>query len=226
MSTDELMKKLFRWRKEIQFEDVHFYLRIVGDQVVEDARQAALLASRKMRKALRDQDSDMYLLHIDPIKDFTDEELQTTLVILASQDVMTDYVQNTPRPIVAPLPDNPTLEQQEQHQAALEEQEQMYIESMKTYIEDWRQTYAGTLKQRPREFVEKQYARHRTDRVCENVFSQEFQDRLVAASIYSSDTYKTRMFTYEEYRDLPGEVRTVLEDAYKGMVITPDDLKN
>lgn len=225
-TTAELLSRLFKWRKHIQYEGLDFYLRIVGDQVVEDARQIALVESRKTRRALRDPNSNEYLIHLDPMKDFDDDELRAAIVILAARDVIRDYSAITPKRVVEPLKSNPTLEEQEQHQQAIEDRDKEYIEDMERYTEDWRSNFMIGLDKVSREVLERQYSRYRTDRVCETVFNMIFEDYLVAASIYKDADYNERAFTYEEFKGLPNEVKLVFKDAYTSMSLDPEDLKN
>jgi len=222
----ELLSKLFKWKKHIQYEGVDFYLRIVGDQTIEDTRQAALVESRKARRALRDKASNEYLIHLDPMHDLDDEELMSVIVLMAARDVYRDYTAVTPKQIIEPLQDNPTLEEQEQYQEALETRDKEYIQHVQDYVEQWRVKFMEGLQKAPREILERQYAKYRTDRVCEEVFNRTFEDHLVAASVYTDSEYTKRAFTYDEFRSLPNEVREVFRDAYTSMNIEPDDLKN
>lgn len=223
--SSELLAKLFKWRKHIQYEGIDFYMRIVGDQVVEDTRQMGLVESRKMRRALRDTNSDAYLIHLDPMKDLDDEELKTAIVIMAARDVMRDYTAVTPKRVVDPIKSNPTLEEQEQYQQELEQRDKEYIEDIQRHVEQWREKYMDGLNKLSRELIERQYARLRTDRECETVFNSVFEDYLVAASIYKDEEYKDRAFTFEEFRSLPNDVKMVFKDAYTSIALDPDELK-
>jgi hypothetical protein len=223
---NDLLQKLFKWKKHIQYEDVDFYLRIVGDQVVEDARHYALLESRKMRRDLRNPESDAFLIHLDPMKDLDDDDLKAAIVIIAASDIMRDYTAATPKPITPPLGNNPSLEEQEQHELEKEEAEKEYIENVQAYVEEWRVKFMAQLDRVTRENLEKQYAKYRTDRVCLDVFNRTFEDHLVAGSIYSDENYKERSFTFDEFRSLPNDVREVFRDAYVSMSIDPDTIKN
>lgn len=226
MNSSELLSKLFKWKKQIQYEGVDFYLRIVGDQTIEDTRQAALLESRKMRKALRDKNSNEYLVHLDPMHDLDDEELMAAIVLAAARDVYRDYTAVTPKPILDPLGDHPSLEEQEQHQEAQQKRDEDYIKHVQEYVESWRQKFMEGLQKAPRDVLERQYAKYRTDAVCEQIFNKTFEDYLVSASVYLDEHYTQRAFTYTEFRELPNEVREVFRDAYTSMNIDPDDLKN
>ena len=225
LNTDALMAKLFKWTTEVDYNGVKFYLRIVGDAVIDDARRIALLESRKLRKLLRDSNSDEYLIHLDPLNDLTDEDLKNILINSAMRDVMREYVSRNPRPVLASLGDHPTQEEQEEYEQAKEEREATYIESMTEYVENWRADFIKTLD-RDRDFLLMLTSKYQVDLACENLFTQEFEKNVVANSIYSDDKFKNKMFTVEQYSELPSDLKRKLRDAYDNISIPADELKN
>lgn len=222
----ELLQKLFKYRKTVEINGVTLYMRVIGDQVVEDARKAALLESRKLRKELRDVDSDAYLLHLDGLNDLSLEELTGTVILQSSRDIMREYLQRTPRPQLDPLPEYPTQEQQEEYEAAKTARDEAYVTDMQAYVESWRKEYTEGLRDRPIEQLRQMTMRHQTDRVCEELFTKEFEDRVLIHAIFSDKDYKKRAFTLEEFRDLPIEIKRKLRDEYDTITIGGDDLKN
>ncbi len=223
--SSELLAKLFKWKKHIQYEDIDFYLRIVGDQTVEDTRQASLIESRKVRRAMRDPNSNEYLVHIDPMKDLDDDELKSAIIFQAARDVFRDYTATTPKRVIPPLKTNPTLEEQEQYQQALEDRDKDYIEEVQQHVEKWRQRFMEGLDKVPREVLERQYTKYKTDRISEEVFNRTFEDYIVASSIYKDPEYKQRAFTFEEFCSLPNDVKMVFKEAYGTIMLEPDELK-
>lgn len=228
MSTnmEVLMNKLFKWRSSIEIEGITFYVRVVGDQVIDDARKYALIGSRTLRKELRDPTTDNYLIYLDPLSDLTEEELRTLNTSIAMREIMRDYLSSTPRPIMGPLPTNPSQEQQEEYEAAKEQRENDYIQNMTEYVESWRTEFQAGLEKRDHEFLLRMARKNRTDQVCEELFSSMFEEYVVAQSVYSDDKYKNKTFTLEQFKELPNEVRVKLRNAYNDITISPDQIKN
>jgi hypothetical protein len=129
MDTTQLMEKLFKWKGVVDYDGMQFYVRVVSDAVIEDARRFALLESRKLRKALRDTASDDYLIHIDLVHDLSDEDLRLSVINLSSRDVAREYVNLNPKSVLEPLGDYPTQEEQEQYEEAKERREIDYYTS-------------------------------------------------------------------------------------------------
>lgn len=226
MNTEALMAKLFKWHKTIEISGTKFYIRVVSDQVVDDARRTALLEARKLRRNVRDTSTDDYLLYIDPMNDFDDDQLRTFITSTSMREVMREYLNLTPRPIMDPLGDNPTQEEQEDWQAERESREAAYLAEMTTYVENWQKEFVTALATRERPVLFSMAQKLRTDQICEDKFTEIFEENVVAASIFSDDKYKSRMFTLGQYQELPTEVRKQLRDAYNTMSIAPDDIKN
>lgn len=226
MNTEALMAKLFRWHSTIEIQGTKFYIRVVSDQVVDDARREALLESRKLRRNLRDITTDDYLIYVDPLNDLDDDQLRTLITGTSMREVMRDYLNNNPRPVMTALGDNPSQEEQEEWEASKEGREAEYLVEMTTYVENWQKDFVGALEKRERPYLFGRGQKLRTDQVCEDKFSEIFEEHVVAASVFSDDRYKNKMFSIEQYRELPTEVRQQLRDAYNNMSIAPDDVKN
>lgn len=226
LNTEALMAKLFRWKSHVTIEGIDFYIRVVSDQVIDDARREALLAARKLRRDLRNPDSDDYLIHLDPLADLDTKELQNLVIVVAMREIMRDYLNTNPRPVITPLGDNPTQEEQEEFEAAKESREAEYLADMEAYVANWRTDFEAGLVKRTDEQLLHMARANRIDQVCEERFSAIFEDYVVAASIYTNDTYKTKMFTPEQYKELPSEIRQKLRDAYNNMSVSPEQIKN
>lgn len=226
ISNEALMAKLFRWKTSVDFNGVSFYLRVVSDATVEDARKYALLNSRQMRRSLRNSNTDEYMIYLDQYDDFTKSELNAFIQIAASKETMREYLSNNPRPQLDQLPDSPTQEQIEEYEAARQANQEEYIKTMQDSIEVWRVDFEKALDTQTEDALRAMARKYRTDEVCENVFNAEFEAFIVASSVYGDDKYSRQLFTVTEYKNLPTEVKDVLYNAYNNMNIAADDVKN
>lgn len=226
INNESLLNKLFRWKKQVEYNGVTFYVRIVGDAVIEDARKYALMESRKFRKKLHDQNSDEYFLFLDPFNDFTDDELNASAQISASRQIMEDYLRNNPKPIMESLGDNPSQEQIEQYEEAKEQRDEDYIKGMQQYVEDWRKNFEDNLSKQSHDALIKLVQRYEIENRCGAVYTDAFETYVVAASVYKDPQYKDRMFTVDDYKSLPTEVKRLLYDTYNTINISTEDLKN
>lgn len=223
---DTLMAKLFRWKTSIDIEGVTFYIRIVSDQVIDDARKYALLGSRNLRRDLRNVNSDDYLIYLDPLADLDADQLRTLNTSIAMREIMRDYLNNNPRPQLDPLPTNPSQEMQEEHEAARLQREDDYIKGMTEYVENWREDYQEALAARDYDYLLNMARKNRVDQVCEEKFSSMFEEYVVCESVFTDKNYKEKMFTLDQFRELPNDVRVKLRDAYNNISIAPDQVKN
>lgn len=226
MDTRELMDKLFHWKTTLEHDGITFYIRVVPDATIEDARRSALIDSRRLRKSLRDPDSEDYLLHIDIMHDLTDEELKQSVINLAQRDVAREYAQFNPRQVLEPLGDYPSQEQQEQYEEAKEQREKDFFSNLQAHLVSWQNDFRAALEKRDRAQIEGMYHKLRMDRVCEDEFSRSFEDRVVTSAVFTDDTYKKNMFKLDEYRMLPTVIKTKLRDAYNNLAVDGESVKN
>lgn len=224
--TNELVQKLFAYKKEVAVnDDVLVYMRIPGDQVVEDARNAALLESRKLRRELRNPESDAYLLHIDAMEDLEDDDLIQACANLAVRDVMRDFVNANPKASLPELSDYPTQAEQEEYAAAKVERENEYLRSLQAYVEDWRKSYTSGLRKQNRDKLKNAFHKLKTDRVCEEKFSEMFEDLIIVEAIFADADCKQRAFTVAEFNNLPSVVKNRLRSEFSTLSISGEDIK-
>ena len=226
-TSDQLLAKLFNFKATVVVKNISFYMRIVGDSVMEDARQYALLESRKTRRDLRRKDSDAYLVHLDPLNDFTDEELKNIIAVNASREVIREYIQTTPRRVIEPLGENPTQEAQEEYEAEKIRRDEEYFVELEAHVDSWREKFFEALGTKDHAYYMFMAERHQTDIICEQVFTDSFEDYVVTHSLYTDDKYKTRLFAdITDFRQLPLDIRTILRAEYQKLTIGAEDLKN
>lgn len=226
INTEALMDKLFKWKTSIKIDDSTFYVRVVSDQVVDDARRSGLLEARKLRRDLRDVNNDEYLLHLDALQDLEEEDLRSLIISNQMKDVMRQYLNTNPRPTIPPLGDNPSQEDQEEYEAVKESRDDEYLKDMTSYVEAWEKEFRSTLSNRTQEQLLHMARQNRVDQVCEARFTEVFENHIVANSVYGDDKYKVKLFTVDQYKQLPVDLKRQLRDAYNSMNIGADDIKN
>lgn len=226
MSTSELIQKLFTWKTEFEYRDTKWYQRIVPDSVVEDARKHALVESRRLRQKLRDETSDEYLIYIDPVQDLTDEEIKAALTFVTGREAMQDYVRTTPKPVISAPADGATLEEQERYEADMDERDRQYIEDVREYVSRIENEYRVKLQTATREILVREYRKIQTDQVCETKFQEEFELFLLSASIFTDAKYRNRAFSYNEFKELPTDVRQHFRDMYNSINVDQESVKN
>lgn len=222
----ELIKKLFTFKKKYTYAgELDVYVRIPGDQVIDDVRTYALLESRKLRKKLRDINSEEYLIHIDIFNDLSDEELITLCVNFMSRDTIRDFVNSTPKPPLPELPDYPTQEQQEEYTITKTERDTNYNEDLRIYVEEWRKRYSASLTKMKRNDVMQLATRTKVDRVCEEEFSEKYEDGIIVASTFTDEACNDPLVTIEQFQNLPREIKVFLRECYRDLSLSGDDLK-
>lgn len=220
-----IIHKLFSWKTSIVINDVEFHVRIVGDGTVESARDYSLLKSRKLRRRLRDENSDDYIIHIDVVNEYDDEELRNSITNLEMYKVMREYMTRVPKRTPDPLGDFPTLEEQEQYKEEEEKIEEEYIAEVKAHVDNWQGGFEKQLEKLERAELEKRWKTLIVDRVAEEEFQKEFENYILSQSIYLDANFQTQAFTLEEFLSLPKDIRDKFRDAYNSIDMSSEELK-
>lgn len=224
--SQELLAKLFNFKKEVVYkEEIHLWMRVPNDQVIDDARTDALLAARTLRRQLRDSQSKEYLLYLDSVEDFEEDDLYSACVTLAMRDVMRDYVNTNPKPPLPSLGDYPTQEEQEEYAVAKAQRELDYAEGMRLYVESWREQYLGGLKRGGVERAKQIYKKLRTDRAAEDLFTEKFEESMISRSVFLDEACKKPAFDPEQYKQAPSDFRRFVRDQMNELSVGGDELK-
>lgn len=220
-----LLDKFFNWKHNINYRGMTFHQRLVSQKVIEEARKYALLESRKMRQKLRDPSSDEYIIYIDPVHDLSDDEIRDFIAQSAMRDAVEEYIKANPKPVIS-QPQSDKLADVEQFEEDKEQRDAMYAELVQKHAEDVYNRVLNGLANVDREGLIDRYRRIQVDRVCEDVFTNEFEDYVLSASLYTDESFKKRAFTLEEFKELPSDARLFFRSSYNKIAMSYEELKN
>ena len=224
------ISKLFAWGASMDLVtpqgDVVVWMKILGDADVNRARIYALRKSAEMRAKMVDMDSDERVALI-PVLDTSSKskvvELMLTLRIREVSEVATKDLK-----IVYPkeLESIATLKEQEKYQAVVDNFPK-YVDGLtKKAVEK------GVAKERKRlnkmsmEELEELYTSTLIEHVCETEMYQAFQDKTTYFACFKDDAYILPLFAnFEDYLNLPTQVKTTLSDFYGTLSMDMDSLK-
>lgn len=227
VSNSELMAKLFRWSTKVDVHGTTFYIRVVGDSVIDDARRLSLLEARKLRKSLRDPNTDNYLLYLDAFEEFSKDELIEYIITASSREMAREYLSENPRPSLPELSENPSQEELEEYEAAKSARDEMYLTTMQESILVWQRQNQENLSKIEEDKLRSMARRYKIDEVAEQEFNRLFESYVVAASVYVDDKYTQPAFPdFTVYMDLPNDIKQIFYDGYNNMSISSDEIKN
>ena len=224
--------ELFRWRGKIEITGSEgeivetLYQRVIGDADIQKARLEALKASKLLRKALKDIDSDEYLVNIPFEDDYTQEEL-TTLIIFSKYS---SFRQNAELRVnetrVKEPKSDATLEEQEEYITKIEEAKQTYEESVNEEIKRQGEKLEEELKGNTVLELFNMYKKEHIDIACRIRMIEVFDEFATLFGTYSDEKLKNRRFeNIEDFRDLSPRVKSRLMDNYKKIELNLTEVK-
>lgn len=236
---------LLRWRGSVELKDtdgkpilydkkpVTVYVRVIGDQDLQNAYKVARVHSAEARKKLRDHESLEFKDQVEPIREATKEECIELILTAREQNFGSDAYANTERPELVRLeeiavdPDAPTLEEQEKLDATNEKVEQDFQNALKEYVETKKVSTKEEL-----ENTELEELRRLTELEVSNItslglFLQTVQDYKMIYACYNDKTYRERSFdSIEEWRETPTVIKDQLLAMYSKLEQGSEDIKN
>jgi hypothetical protein len=237
---------LLRWRTSIILKDskgesilddeglpVEVWIRVVGDEDLQNSYKYGRAASAKKRRELRDTTSEEYLAAIEPIRSASREEVIEVIKTARTQNLQSEAYSNVVRPDELKIeefavdPDAPSLEEQEKFDAANEAQDVAYLQALGEYQMTRIQILEAELSVYSDEGLRNLAEEEIGDISALSAFLTEMVDQKVWRSVYMDKLCKIPAFnTIEEYRSSDGSVKQQLIDAYQVLEASPSDIKN
>ena len=225
------ISSLFYYRKPITVigknaEPVTFYMRLVGDAELQRARVKALRDSRKLRDELKNPESDKHLAFIPSVEDLTREKLIEIILLSTLKDISGEVVKELKVPFPEELSSDASLEEQEQHQKEIDEYPKKREKLVREEIVKRAAKAKEELVEKDEKTLKNEYLISLRNELCELELTKSFYNHLIFFSLYQEDKYKIPLFkSFEEYSDLPLEIKEQLLEEYRSLELGMDELK-
>ena len=223
--------RLFFWNKKVEIFDMNersvlsVYMRVVGDNDIQQARAVALRESAKFRQKLK-HDEDTRLAYIPFYEDFTNEELIAAILTLYAPEVTREAL----REVDIPLPKEPKsdadLEVQEEYRKKVDEWPSLRRQKIDEYIIKKLEGYEQIYKSYTKEQLASEHERVLISEMCKDKMVSTFRDYSIYLSIFADEKFTKRYFnSYEEFLNLPTAYKEQFVTAYDTLDIDTDELK-
>jgi hypothetical protein len=229
---DLKIEDLFRWTGKVEITDQEgkvietLYQRVVGDAEIQKARVEALKASKILRKALRDENSDEYLANMPLEGDFTIEEL-VSLIAFSRYSLFKQQAEYRvdEKKVKEPKSDA-DLEAQEEYISKLEEEKKNYEIRLAEDIKRQTEKLEEELKQKDYSEVFNMYRKEQTDIFCRVRMMEVFEEFATFYGTFSDEKFKSRRFeTVEQFRDLSPRIKAKLIESYRNIELNLGEVK-
>lgn len=230
---------LFKYKTKVQIKGqdgstkATVWLRVIGDEDLNNCYKLARIASAQRRKLLRQENSPEYLDEIAPIEEMEDEDLrkivrQSKETEFTSEAYVMVNREDLPKiEDIAVEPDAPSLEEQEILDGKLLEIEMSYQTALKQYVQDRLEAFDAELSQ-----MSKEDTVVLAKKALANILPlRTFADELIAQKIFHA-TYQDEPCTKREFRSVDEFkeahrfVKEQLIEAYNTVELATDDIKN
>lgn len=230
---------LFRYKTKIHIKDqsgktkATVWLRIIGDEDLNNCYKLARIASSKRRKLLRQETTLEYLDEVAPVEEMEIEELrkivrQSKETEFIAESYVTINREDLPKiEDIAVEPDAPTLEEQEMLDGRLLEIELAYQNALKQYVQDRLEAFDAELVQMPREEMEVLTKKALSNILPLRTFADELAAQKIFHATYQDEACTKREFaSVDDFKEAHRFVKEQLLEAYNELELAIDDIKN
>lgn len=220
---------------EILYEDkpVVVYLRLIGDQDLEESYKVARAASADYRAKLRDSNSLEYKERVLPVLEADEKQCIDIIKASRTSNIEAEARANTERPELPELAefaqdaDAPTLEEQEKYDAEIARIEKEYEDAVANYKQVREAVVEDELKDTLIDDLRTLAAIEIVAILTLPVFFNELMDQKLYRASYLDKTYRERAFdTVEEFKNADAVIKDQLITKYLELEISPDQIKN
>jgi hypothetical protein len=224
------ISKLFEWGKKftVNWKDktLDVYIRLVGDAELNRSRVFGLRKSAELRRKLSDYNSEERLAYIPDFQAVTKEGIVGALISYSREDYIEEAVKNVEIKKPKELASDAKLEEQEKHQKEVDEYPDKRNRAILEYITKKFEAKKKELEVLPKKDLYDRFATAAINEVCRGEFLKSFRTMSTYFGSYKDEKFTERLCnSFEEFDNLPTDVKAQLIDSYTTLEIPTEDLK-
>lgn len=232
--SDVDIAKLFRWGNKITLldefgnEKISAYLRVVGDAEINRARVGAIRKSAELRKRLKTPGTEDRFVFIDNVMEMivSKDDLVERILLLQIRPITQRVVKEQSIIIPKTPRSDAELEEQEEYQKVVDAFPENRNKELKRKIEEEVKLSAERLVKESMDTLKLIYENLMINELCEQEMFQRYKDLCVFYGSFKDENYKDKLFSnFDEYDNLPTQVKEQLLNNYQSLEINMDELK-
>jgi hypothetical protein len=229
------ISQLWRWSKKVVLDDtlgkkkVEIHIRIVGDVDLNRAKVYGYRQANKLRKSLKEQDSESRVSFIAELEEFEDKDLIIkTIVLLESPELYREAVADVQTEVLEPVEPKSTAPQEkwEDYQNKVDSFEDSFRQAIEDKLEELQEKEEKNLSGLTEKELHELYQRLVTNRLCEEEFQNSFYDMCVFYGTYLDKEFTKKAFNdFDSYDNSHPTLKNTLRMEYRDLEVGFDLLK-
>jgi len=225
------ISKLFNWGKVFELvgnDDTTtlVYMRILGDADINKARVYALRKSAELRKALKNTDSDEYMISVKDFDDLTVDNLVNLVIVFSTREITQNMWKTVKIKSPKPPKSDASLEELEKYQKDIDEFPKKREKAIQDAMEKELKVLDKSLRAKTKEELYKQYLSSLVNELCEQRVLQSFKEISTYLGCYKDDEYKDRFFeSLDEFLNLETEQKLEFMRTYQMLEVGTEEIK-
>jgi hypothetical protein len=224
------ISKLFNWGKKFTIKwldkQIDAYIRIIGDADLNRCRIFALRNSAELRRKLLDYKSDERLALIADFQAASKDNLIDAVILYSKEDFAAEAIKNVNIKLPKELASDATLEQQEKYQEEIDEYPKKKEAAVLEFITKKFEAKKNELNALSKKELYDKFTIAAINENCRQEFIKSYRSMCTYFGTYKDEEYKNRFFSsYEEFDNIPSEVKAQLAEFYNSLEMSMNDLK-
>lgn len=227
------LSKLFRWHKKVEIKSGDkildtVYIRLVGDADFQEAKTMSLKYSKQLRISLRNKETEDYGANFSDLDTLTRDELIMGITYGEIPDYRDEALLTIPEKEKPELPDDPTLEQQEDYEIKETELRAERAKVIADFIEKRSEERKAEFAQiEDIDKLREMYTHSIVNMRCGEEFTRIFREYQVYKGTYVDSEFKTLAFeSFDEFNGCAPQLKATLLSAYIDLELSGEELKN
>lgn len=231
---------LLKWKRRVALndkdgnpiEDGVMWVRVLGDWDLTESFKAARIESARLRRQLKDTDSDDYINETAALESISSEDMKTVIKNTKSNDFLSLALANVDRgdlpkiDEIAVEPDAPTLEEQEKLDDATKKVGDDYQKSLMEYLDERNKELDAELAAMSPQQLRERCIEAIQSLLPNQAFMVELATQKAYRASYKDEACKERAFTRQEFLNLETSIKDQIVDAYNLVEVSTEDVKN
>lgn len=226
------ISSLFRYGDKFEIDvkkgkKLSVYIRLVGDAELNQARVFALRKSAELRSKLKKEGSDERLAFIPVEYESIPKE---SLIEYVTGSFVPEITKEAIQEVIVPYPVEPDsdapLENLEKYQKEVDEYPKRREEAVREYIKNSTDKKRNQLSKLSTDELAKIFENNMISQLCEEEMLNQFRQKCAYFGTYRDKNYTQKLFkSYEEFENLPPEVKNDIITFYLTLDLGIDELK-
>ncbi len=227
------ISKLFEYTDQfvltgVDGTELTVYVRLIGDEDLNQVRVHAIRESGKLRKNLYNSKWEDREAYLPDISKYKKDKIINIVTSLGLQDMTDRAIKQIDLELPRPkdLGSDPSLEEQEKYQEEVDRWPDLFNKKVSKIVTSFLEKRKKELQKITKKLLLEYYEEALIDASCTERLNRKFIEESTFLGTYMDENFSIRLFeNFEEFLNTPTKLKELLMLNYKSLELSAQDLK-